>query len=71
MGCFFMIILTKKKIVYVAGLILMFLFAFMVAEYSVKNSNKDEVNVVETVALPVNNKTIVLDAGHGVPDERC
>ena len=71
MGCFFMIILTKKKIVYVTGLILMFLFAFMAAEYSVKNSNKDEVNVVETVALPVNNKTIVLDAGHGVPDERC
>lgn len=49
----------------------MFLFAFIAAEYSIKNSNKDEANVVETVALPVNNKIIVLDAGHGVPDERC
>ena len=24
---------------------------------------------VETVALPVSNKTIVIDAGHGKPDE--
>ena len=28
-------------------------------------------NSVETVALPVSNKVIVVDAGHGVPDERC
>ena len=27
-------------------------------------------DTVETVALPVSNKVIVIDAGHGVPDER-
>ena len=26
-------------------------------------------NSIETVSLPVSNKTIVLDAGHGIPDE--
>lgn len=31
-----------------------------------------EVNVKETVALPVNNKVIILDAGHGGEDRwRC
>lgn len=27
-------------------------------------------STVETVSLPVTNKTIVIDAGHGIPDER-
>ena len=27
-------------------------------------------NTIETVALPVENKVIILDAGHGFPDER-
>lgn len=38
-----------------------FAFSFQIA--------KDE-NTVTTVALPVSNKVIVIDAGHGVPDER-
>ena len=29
-----------------------------------------EPETVETVALPVSNKVIVIDAGHGSPDER-
>lgn len=32
--------------------------------------NKKE-NIVETVALPVQNKVIIIDAGHGLPDNRC
>lgn len=32
---------------------------------------KKDKNVIETVALPVENKVIILDAGHGYPDERC
>lgn len=27
--------------------------------------------VIETVALPVEDKVIIIDAGHGFPDERC
>ena len=37
--------------------------------YNVKNSQRNEISVVETVALPVTKKVIVLDAGHGKPDE--
>lgn len=64
-----MIILTKKKILYVIGIITMFIFAYMVTGYNVSNSNKKEIEAVQTVALPVSNKVIVLDAGHGIPDE--
>ena len=65
-----MIILTKKKILYAIGIIVMFIFAYMVTGYNVNNSNKSKIKTVQTVALPVNNKVIVIDAGHGVPDER-
>jgi hypothetical protein len=33
-----------------------------------KNNYSD---FVDTVSLPVSGKTVVIDAGHGVPDERC
>ena len=65
-----MIILTKKKILYAIGIIAMFIFAYTYAGYNTTNSNKVKENVVPTVALPVNNKVIVIDAGHGIPDER-
>ena len=32
---------------------------------------KTDKKTVQTVTLPVTNKVIVIDAGHGVPDERC
>lgn len=31
---------------------------------------KKDKQIIETVALPVENKVIILDAGHGYPDER-
>ena len=64
-----MIILTKKKILYTLGIITMFIFAYVITGYNVTNSSKKEIKTVETVALPVENKVIVIDAGHGVPDE--
>ena len=66
-----MIVLTKKKILYTIGIIAMFIFAYMITGYNVSNTNKRDVKAIETVALPVNNKVIVIDAGHGKPDERC
>lgn len=63
-----MIILDKKKIVKVLSVVMMFIFAYIITGYNVNNSKKQS-NTIETVALPVNNKVIVLDAGHGVPDE--
>ena len=58
-----MIILSKKRIMIVASVIMVALFAFAI------QTNTKNTNVVQTVALPVSNKVIVLDAGHGKPDE--
>ena len=57
-----MIVLTKKRIIAMLGMvcIAMFVFSFQIAQ-------KEE--TVQTVALPVSNKVIILDAGHGTPDE--
>ena len=66
-----MIILTKKNILYVVGITTMFIFAYFFTIITTININKEKLNAVETVSLPVNNKVIVIDAGHGVPDERC
>ena len=38
--------------------------SFFFAEFRNKNET------VETVALPVEDKVIIIDAGHGSPDER-
>jgi N-acetylmuramoyl-L-alanine amidase len=31
----------------------------------------DKLKVQETISLPNTNKVIIIDAGHGKPDERC
>lgn len=58
-----MIVLSKKRIMIVASVIMVALFTFVI------QTNTKNTNVVQTVALPVSNKVIVLDAGHGKPDE--
>ena len=60
-----MIILKKKRLIITTNLIILALFAciYHIAAY--------EKNTVTTVALPVSGKIIILDAGHGIPDERC
>ena len=59
-----MIIIEKKKIlkIVLSIFLIIFIFAFTLN----KNENND---YIETVSLPVSGKTIVVDAGHGVPDE--
>lgn len=64
-----MIILNKKKIIKVLSIIIIFVFAYAITGYNVNNTKKQS-KTLETVALPVNNKVVVIDAGHGVPDER-
>ena len=56
-----MIVLNKKRIriMVLAAFILVFGFAFI----------SDKKETVPTVSLPVSGKTIVIDAGHGKPDE--
>lgn len=57
-----MIVLTRKRLGIISSMLLIAVFAFVFQTASIKNS-------VQTVSLPVSNKIIVLDAGHGKPDE--
>ena len=57
-----MIILSKKRILVITTCVFASLFAFVLQTSKLENT-------VQTVALPVSNKVIVIDAGHGKPDE--
>ena len=61
-----MILINRKKILFWIGIIATFIFIYSITAYNVNNTKKE---TITTVALPVNNKVIVIDAGHGVPDE--
>ena len=60
-----MLVLNGKKIRYVIlGMFAMFMLV------AIALSSKDEsANYIETVSLPVSGKVVVVDAGHGIPDE--
>jgi N-acetylmuramoyl-L-alanine amidase len=60
-----MIILSKKRIIKLMSLITICLMVCVI------QTAKTDKKTVQTVTLPVTNKVIVIDAGHGVPDERC
>lgn len=55
------IFLNKKRMVIITMCLVM---TFFMASISTRNKT------IETVALPVENKVIILDAGHGYPDLR-
>lgn len=56
-----MIVLNKKRITLMVLCVFVSVFVFIFAT--------DTKNTVPTVSLPVSGKTIVIDAGHGKPDE--
>lgn len=58
-----MIILSKKRLMRLVSIITICLTICFVQNISINNET------VPTVTLPVTNKVIVVDAGHGVPDE--
>lgn len=57
-----MIVLSKKRIIATISMVFIALFAFVIQKANLYKT-------IETVALPTTNKIIVIDAGHGVPDE--
>lgn len=61
-----MIIVNRKRLILIGMTIMIALTTCLLYPSS---KRMEELEVVETVALPVSNKTIILDAGHGVPDE--
>ena len=61
-----MLVLSGKKIrYYVLGMFAV----FMVLAISLNSKEKNK-KYIDTVSLPVSGKVVVVDAGHGIPDER-
>ena len=60
-----MIILNKKRITLILSGIFLSFFVFILTTGNAEEQNK----YISTVSLPASGKTIVIDAGHGVPDE--
>lgn len=56
-----MLIINKKRMSFI-------LIILMISVISFAINSKNE-NTISTVSLPASGKTIVLDAGHGYPDE--
>ncbi len=64
-----MLILNRKRILVMFCMIFvsLYAFSFKIANDATLQTDK----TIETVATPVSNKVIIVDAGHGTPDERC
>ncbi len=62
-----MFILGKKRLIIMTSIIFvsLYAFSFKIANQNFTNAEKTS----QTVALPVTNKVIIVDAGHGSPDE--
>ncbi|MBP3707244.1 MAG: hypothetical protein J6J36_01350 [Clostridia bacterium] len=58
-----MIIISKKRLLKLFSVLTICLTILFMQQIAV------DTNSVPTVTLPVTNKVIVIDAGHGIPDE--
>lgn len=58
-----MILLSKKRLFIILSSVTISIISFL---FFTTNSNFES---IETVSLPVSNKVIIIDAGHGIPDE--
>ena len=67
-----MVSINKNRIQIIMACIFISLFAFSIQMSQTQNNTQhtnSSNNLVETTSTPVSGKTIVIDAGHGVPDE--
>ena len=60
-----MIILNKKRLTLIITSVFIAIFVFILSTDNLEGQN----NFISTVSLPVSDKVIILDAGHGIPDE--
>lgn len=61
-----MYVVHRKRISFILVCLLLGIFAY---SYESKKVGLDD-KIQETTATPISGKVIVVDAGHGVPDER-
>lgn len=69
-----MVVFNKKRIEIIISCVVIALFVFSIQISNNKNTKEGIItnetkSTIETTATPASGKTIVLDAGHGVPDE--
>lgn len=71
-----MIVINKKRIQVIISCVLIAVFAFSLKiantnhERTENNNSEQQLqNAITTTATPVSGKTVVIDAGHGIPDE--
>lgn len=64
-----MIVINKKRIQIIIGCLLIAVFAFTF-QIGNRRIRQEQEKTIPTTATPVSGKTIVIDAGHGIPDER-
>lgn len=62
-----MVVVNKKRVSIIAICLVLGIFVY---SYEGRKINLDQ-EIQETTSTPVSGKVIVVDAGHGVPDERC
>ena len=69
-----MVIIHKKRIQIIVMCLLISIISFAMQIAKDTNKTQDNTNTnntIQTTATPVSGKTIIVDAGHGTPDERC
>lgn len=69
-----MVVINKKRIEIILSCLIIALFTFSIQiangkKESYETKENGQHKTMETTASPVSGKTVVLDAGHGVPDE--
>ena len=60
----------KKKLVFLLLLILLLVVSFVVILSLLLLNTKKHNKTIETLSWSIQKKTIILDAGHGLPDTR-
>lgn len=59
----------KKNVVVKQLVLVIFFVCFSLATYGIMNIQKRQNRVAQVNSMPITNKVIVVDAGHGLPDE--
>lgn len=61
--------MVEKKRIYIMISAILLSICVYVAQVSTKNESRNIGDAVQVTSLPVSGKTVILDAGHGTPDE--
>lgn len=59
-----------KKRVFIIFFAFMISFSVYIGQKNTTNEKREIGDAVQVTALPISGKTVILDAGHGTPDER-